>query len=64
MALVYKVHIQGGGDNTEPFPHNHTLHASYNLLKIYCSCLSRDGYVGVALCYRRHLVCVMCGVVL
>ena len=25
MALVYKVHIQGGGDNTAPLPHNHAL---------------------------------------
>ena len=23
MALVYKVHIQGGSDNTTPFTHNH-----------------------------------------
>ena len=23
MALVYKVHIKGGNDNTTPLPHNH-----------------------------------------
>ena len=23
MALVYKLHKQGGSDNTAPFPHNH-----------------------------------------
>ena len=23
MALVYKVHMQGGSDNTAPFAHNH-----------------------------------------
>ena len=27
MALIYKVHIQGGSDNTAPIPHNHILSA-------------------------------------
>ena len=39
MALVYKVHIQGGSDNTAPFPQVTTC---------YCSYLCRDGY-GVVL---------------
>ena len=31
MALVYKVHIQGGSDNTAPFPHNHPYISSCKL---------------------------------
>ena len=31
MALVYKVHIQGGSDNTTPSPHNHPYISSCKL---------------------------------
>ena len=31
MALVYKVHIQGGNDNIAPFPHNHPYISSWML---------------------------------
>ena len=31
MALVFKVHIQGGSDNTAPFPHSHPYTSSCKL---------------------------------
>ena len=35
MVLVYKaVHIQGGSDNTAPFPHNHPYISIIAAIKI------------------------------
>ena len=60
MALVYKVHIQGGSDNTALFPHNHPYISSCKLQlnKFLLQLVLRDGYVGVVLCSPCHLVCV------
>ena len=32
MALVYKIHVQDGSDNTAQFPHNHLYISSCKLL--------------------------------
>ena len=39
MALAYKVHIQGGSDNTAPLPNNHPYISSckLQLAEFYCS---------------------------
>ena len=47
MALVYKVHVQGGGDDTVPFPHNHPyIHSGSKNFSYNLQLLCRDGYVG------------------
>ena len=63
MALVYKIHIQGGsGKTTLSFPHNHLYISSCFTSECNFQHLRRDGYLGVVLCYHRHLVCVLPGV--
>ena len=51
MALVYKVHIQGGSDNTTPFPHNHS-----------CNFQLTENSTAAASTYE-HLVCVPCRII-
>ena len=51
MALVYKMHIQGGSYSTAPFPHNHPYISSCILQLDEISTAALDGFVAMLLCY-------------
>ena len=52
--------IQGGSDNTAPFPHNHPYINSCKLqldeISTAATYVGMHGYVGMVLCYHCHLV--------